>query len=293
MRSMSGRDAFGNEQGEDSLGAMGWTHEPSEDGTTGPDDGRAADPAPVVTGGADAGPGWAPGPTGRSAPPAGAREPVRGGVVIGLVVLALVGAGVAQLVAQVSGGVDEVRRVISTVRPQTSPAPAGEPQRAPGAAAPSTPAAGGPDSPPAGFGTGSLLLRANFARAMTALRREGARASSIRVAADRIDASIVTTQGRAKQVQYRWDGSIMRFGDPRSGTTLTGTFALADLDRRAAFRLARSAAGRAKRSPSSVDYLVALDVIGSGDPTRWVIFLKNGRGRYVADAHGRITRTLE
>ena len=55
--------------------------------------------------------------------------------------------------------------------------------------------------------------------------------------------------------------------------------------------MARSAAERSKKTPASIDYLVALGP-GPGGAQNWTVFLKNGGGSYFADAQGTITRRL-
>ena len=91
-----------------------------------------------------------------------------------------------------------------------------------------------------------------------------------------------------KQVQVTWQGKLTRLGPatPTGGPT-PGLIRLDTIVRAAPFRLARSAARRSRRSPSSVDYAVAIDIAGV---QRWSVFLKDGGGRYVGDREGRITR---
>lgn len=252
---MAERDAFGNEIGESATV-----------GTT-PSGLPAPAPAPVPPEPAPL-PHYGPGPGPRLA-----RRLLP--IVLSLAILGGVGAVVASIGSVVSHRVGEVRRAISTglsqiTVPTTVPSPAA------------------PAAPPVGFGRRSLLLRANFATALRRLRQEGARLRSLRVAPDRIDASLLTRDGRMKQVQITSRGEVRRFGTSGPSFSTTGTFPLAGLERAAPFRLARSAAGRAKRAPSAVDYLVAIDV---GDGQGWTVILKGG-GQYLADHAGRITRRI-
>lgn len=145
-----------------------------------------------------------------------------------------------------------------------------------------------PKTPPTGLGSGSLLVRANFANALDILRPEGSHLRSLRVAPDRIDASIVTTDGYMKQVQVTYDGRLQRFSRVGPGFPLTGSFTVDGLVRAAPFRLARAATARAGRTPAAVDYLVAISL---GTEQGWTIILKGG-GQYLADHRGRIRRRL-
>ncbi|MCW2997344.1 MAG: hypothetical protein JWN65_893 [Solirubrobacterales bacterium] len=114
---------------------------------------------------------------------------------------------------------------------------------------------------------------------------------SLRVAADRIDASIVSSIGRMKQVQVTWNGELRRFSESAPGFSRAGTFLIAALKRTAPFRLARSAAGRSAKAPSSIDYLVTVS-FGPSSEHGWTVIMKNGGGQFLADAKGKITRRI-
>ena len=60
--------------------------------------------------------------------------------------------------------------------------------------------------------------------------------------------------------------------------------------RSAPSRLARQAASRAGKQPSSVDYMVALQL--GAENQAWTVVLKNGGGQFLADRTGRITRKI-
>lgn len=222
-----------------------------------------------------------------AAPPRGPRTPrtppgpraIRA-LVAGVAVLVAVGLGISLVALSDSSTVarpgDALRRSISSgVARLTVPKVPEAPAR--------------PRTPPAGFARGSLLLRANFAKALAILRPEGSRLRTLRVAPDRIDASIVTAKGAMKQVQVTWEGRLQVFSTSGPGFPLAGTFTIDQLARAAPFRLAASAVERAGRTPASVDYMVAL-----GLPTAqgWTVVLKNGGGQYIADHGGRITRRI-
>ncbi|MCW3014153.1 MAG: hypothetical protein JWO02_1245, partial [Solirubrobacterales bacterium] len=204
-------------------------------------------------------------------------------IAIPLAIFGAVGLTIFSVGSNVSHSVNDVRRAISTsIDSITVPA-------IPTPESPSSPRA--PAVAPVGFGTGSLLLKSNFAKALTVLRGEGSRLRSLRVAPERIDASIVTSGGRMKQVQVTSQGKLQRFSTSGPGFSRAGTFPIDGLKRAAPFRLSRSAAGRSKRTASSVDYVVAITV-GVGHAQGWTVILKNGGGQYLADANGKITRKI-
>lgn len=195
----------------------------------------------------------------------------------------------ASLFAFSSGTSDVVRSVKSVI---TTPANSSDkPDDGPIL----TPGPDGEEVPverPAGFAAGSLLLKTNFNRGLRRLRTQGSRLASLRVAADRIDASIATRDGRRKQVQVDWKGNVKVFSTSGPGFGQVNTFLIRDVFRAAPFRLSRSAAGRAKRPPESVDYLVAFHFSGLSLPgVTWSAFIKNGH-QYSADSRGRITRQI-
>jgi hypothetical protein len=304
---MGERDAFGNEKGADTFVGLGWTS-----------DARTSAPAPAAPA---VGAGSVPPPPARSSLPPRAASALGAGVgaasaneafgelsdgpaappsatparppgiarrkrrfsglrLVGLlfriatpiVVLAII----VGSVVSVSSEVDDVRRAISTgVGGITTPATTGE---GPAAAA------------PVGLGKGSLLKAGNFAKALQILRAEGSRARSVRVAPERLDATLVTASGFIRQVQVTWQGERKRSSQTGPGFTQAGTFPIAGLDIRAPARLTRSAAGRAKRSASSVDSLVAISL--GPEQQGWTVILKDGGGQYLADPGGRITRRI-
>lgn len=285
---MAERDAFGNEKDDDPVAGMGWS--------SGPPTPEAVDPiAPMAGAGLKSPRESALAATSESPamsagipedPSADVLATVRtvGRVVRLAAVLVVFGVVVSTIVSiggKVSDGVDEARRAITGFDGTTFPA----------IPVPEAGAPGSDGSPPAGFGARSLLLEPNFARALTILRREGPRLRSLRVAPDRLDASIVTASGRMKQVQVTWEHRLRRFGEAIPGFSQAGTFAINSVERGAPFRLARSAAGRAQKAASSIDYLVALGTGADGAPG-WTIFVKEGGGQYIADAQGNITRKI-
>ena len=70
-----------------------------------------------------------------------------------------------------------------------------------------------PGEAPVGLGRGSLLLPAAFERAVTRLRGGGYKGlTNLRVAPERIDASLITRGGSLRHVQIAPDGALRTFG---------------------------------------------------------------------------------
>ena len=144
--------------------------------------------------------------------------------------------------------------------------------------------------PPTGLSSNSMLTRRNFSRAMARLRRSGlGRMRTMSVRPERIDAQLLTKGGSLRSVQIKYDDpEINDFGAGGGGFSHLETIPFARIDNGAPQRLARSAAGRAEKPVSQVDYVVLLSF--AGKPI-WSGFMKNGR-QYIANAHGRITRSI-
>jgi len=285
---MADRDAFGNEKNEDPLAGL-------SDATNVSVGGGFPEPPSSIFGsdtGAPKSPFDLPPPA--TATPYTATDVMAIGKVVGfvfkvglpLLIFGAVGYSIFSIGNDVSNDVRKAFGTAFTI--PTTPASTGEAPGSPSPLPSSTPST--PSTPPVGLGKGSLLKAANFTAAVRRLQTEGARARSVRVAADRIDASIVTTTGRAKQVQVTSAGDMQVFGPATLGASLSGTFVLADLVRSAPSRLARQAASRAGKQPSSVDYMVALQL--GAENQAWTVVLKNGGGQFLADRTGRITRKI-
>ena len=111
--------------------------------------------------------------------------------------------------------------------------------------------------PARGLSVTSLLRPAAFGKAMNRLRTGGyGRLTNLRVAPDRIDASMLTKDGRLRQVQVVPGGAVRVLGTSPTGFAGARTMALKGINRSAPSRLTRSAAGRLKQPASRVDYLV-------------------------------------
>jgi hypothetical protein len=143
-----------------------------------------------------------------------------------------------------------------------------------------------PEQPAATGVTGdSLVRRANFEAAMATLSNSGlGRPLTMRVAPDRIDATLLARGGRLHQVQITPDGELRELA--ASDGPRARTIAYAAIDATAPERLVR--AGATKQAPArSINYLV----LSAGPPPTWGAYFKGGR-IVLGDAHGRIRRVL-
>jgi len=140
---------------------------------------------------------------------------------------------------------------------------------------------------PVGFGEGSLMRPAAVKSALAQLNADEVRLTNLRLAPERIDATLLTTEGRLRHVQIKPGGKLERFGtDGSEGFDKTPTIRFAALRPGAPLRLARRGAKELGVPVSSVQYAVPLD---SGDGVRWVVYFK--RGQYViGNAAGRFQR---
>jgi hypothetical protein len=193
-------------------------------------------------------------------PPARVARPRRrhGGGLAGLLVLAAV-VGAVGLVG--NAAVEHGGSVIDGIAPQE--------------AAP----------PPTGVQGRSLIRRANFATALKTLQDAGVgRPVMLRVAADRIDATVV--KGRTRhQIQLTADGELRELGSGAPAGT-RGTVAYGAIDPAAPERITRAGAN-AKHPPRSIDYVL----FTVGPPTTWGAYFKRGR-IVIGDPHGRPQRVI-
>ena len=255
---MAEKDAFGRDQGEDPLAAMGWDDSAvvSEPGAV------ATAPPPAHERAVGVAPGALPGaPRG----PRLARALVA--VVTVFAFLALVGAIlVPRIVDAVQSLGDELED-----RPFV-PKGADEPDA----------------TPPAGLQRGSLLRRENLVPALRRLeeRSGGGRVRLLRIASDRIDAQVITAKARLRNIQHRFTGETEVLSDTSSpGMSTRATFAWSEVNALAPRRITQ----RTTRGTSSreLSYLVLLD---AGE-LRWSAFLADGTG-FTATADGRGVRRI-
>jgi hypothetical protein len=144
----------------------------------------------------------------------------------------------------------------------------------------------GAAQPPSGLQRASLIRRANFAEAMATLRRADlGRPATLRVAPDRIDATLVAPRGRLNQVQIGFDGALSRFGT-NSGVQ-QATLRFDRIDAAAPERLVRRAAARTDHAAGDINYLV----LGTGPGLPWGAYFKDGT-IVQGDARGRPRRVL-
>jgi hypothetical protein len=138
-------------------------------------------------------------------------------------------------------------------------------------------------APPTGITGESLIRRANFADAVGTLAGSGlGRPLTMRVAPDRIDATLIAKDGRMHQIQITPDGELKELASSEGAPGQTIPYKA--IDPSAPERLVR--AGATKTVPAGrIDYLV----ITAGP--QWAAYYKGGR-IVIGDAHGRKQRVL-
>ncbi len=142
---------------------------------------------------------------------------------------------------------------------------------------------------PTGLGARSLLRPAAFERALADLRgREIGRLQSLRVAPERINATLLTRRGTLVSVQLQPGGKFQRFSESGSGFAGLATIPYGKLDPTAPQRLVRAAAERLGRPVSRIDYLVP--TLSSGELT-WGAYFTGG-AIFLANARGKIFRRI-
>jgi hypothetical protein len=266
-------DAFGREIGEDTLAPwrQGSTALPPQPAADEPRR-QAAAPAAVTAGdplGAATAPPAAPPPRPRAhAPAAGFRPPRRRrrrGVRF-VILLAILWGGF-NLVGTLADKVEDASREI-TIPGLRPPTPADE---------------------PTGLAAGSLLRPTAFQRAMADFRRRDiGRIQSLRVAPERINASLLTPKGTLVSVQVSSGGEFQRFSESGAGFGGLETIPYRRLDPRVPQRLTRAAAERLGKPVSQINYLVPS--LTQGEIT-WGAYFKSGE-IFIADARGRIIRRI-
>ena len=139
---------------------------------------------------------------------------------------------------------------------------------------------------PTGLQDTSLILRANFADALATLRKSGlGRPFSLRLAPDRIDATLIGEGGRMHQVQVDAEGELRELGS--SAGPARRTIAFSRIDPAAPERLVRGGAERAGVRARRIDYLV----LSAVQPQSWSAHFKGGKIVF-GDARGRAQRVL-
>jgi hypothetical protein len=254
LASVPEHDAFGRPVDEDPLAALRGATEPAPEPSS-----AAAQPSSAATEPAP------PPPSPATAPAAFVRPRRRPGpgIIVVLVVVLLVAGSVPALVA-IGGDVGD--RIEELLPPEV---------RIEGAA-----------QPPRGLQRASMIRRANFAAAMETLERARlGRPATLRVAAERIDATLVVGRRRMNQVQIGFDGELRRVGT--SAGAPQATIGYGRIDPAAPERLVRRAAARTKHAPGGIDYLV----LSTGPGLPWGAYFKDGT-IVQGDARGRPRRVL-
>jgi hypothetical protein len=210
----------------------------------------------------------------------GVARMIRALIVI-VIVFAVLGGIISTLVDEGVDRADRFLRDFETPDVQV-PAVPGSDERSPSGREQAT-------LPARGLSFNSLLRPAAFGRAMRRLRTGGyGRLSNLRVAPDRIDATMLTKDGRLRMLQIVPGGRVRVLQTSPGGFTGAPTMALKAIDPGAPYRLTRSAAGRLEQPASRVDYLVLSDFAGA---RQWNAYFKGGQ-IFSADARGRINRRV-
>jgi len=312
---MGDRDAFGREKDENSLEGMGWssgggasTPPPVPQPVPRPEPARESLPGMVADVAHEGVPGThAPPPTAFPDRPTFSSAPRRSGgglgglsmlfrlfrglIPLAIIVALIAGAGGALIDTATDKATDAIESAtedlsITTETPAEPVTPGAEAE----AQAPAAPKPSAPAQPPAGLKSGSLLRQQQFGAAMRKLRTGGyGRLTNLRVAPERIDATLVTKGGRLRNIQFQPGGTVRDFGTTGPGFGRTSTMSIADINSAAPSRLAASAAGRLKVPATRVNYLVYS--LAFGPDARWYVYFKSGE-IFAADARGRISRRI-
>jgi hypothetical protein len=250
---MSDRDAFGREKGEDSLAGMGWK---SSAGSATPKAATTPAPAkPTMTAGDlppdGPAPAWTPGPRRSSV-----RRRRRGavGVIVPLFVIGFIALAIGGTITAFNAGSDALDGIASRIDSATD-----------GTATPST------------ARTGASLMNRKALKAALAKLPQG-QIELLRLAPDRLNANVIV-DGRMHVVQVSAGGDVSDITTPA-----TGRDAPIAVNTAAPMRIARTAAKRAGRRPSDVDYLVLIHILGKD---QWQLYFKDDALHYAASANGK------
>jgi hypothetical protein len=253
MRRVPEYDAFGREIGEDPL--QSWRQ---ESGALPPQ------PAPVAPQRPE--PAQEPPSRVRFAPGPRPRKRRRGGRIFLLLLFLWIGFNV---ISGIAGKVDEVARTIKVPSPNLTPPRAAD--------------------PPAGLEPRSLLRPAAFQRAIAQIRRRGGgKLQHLRVAPERILATLITSRGTLVTVEVSATDGYRSVSESGSGFSASDTVPFAKLDARVPQKLTRAAADRLGSPVGAINYLVPS--LSDGKVV-WGAYFKTG-AIFLADARGRITSRI-
>jgi hypothetical protein len=196
------------------------------------------------------------------------RSAGRGCLVALIVLLAVGGALVAGIVGAVNSV--DIKGTVDSIK----------------SAVPETPQT--PEPAPKGLGTGSLVRQKNFADALAKIAgSEGGRLTTLRLAPERIDATLLTKDGRLRIVQVKPGGKLEQLGsDSGPGFDQTSTIPYSRLSVSAPQRLARRGAKEIGVPVSTLQYLVPTSFSGK---VTWAAYFEHGR-YVIGDSRGRFDR---
>jgi hypothetical protein len=256
------RDAFGREKGEDPLAGLGWSSSMGAPATP-----KAAPaPAQPTVGAGDLppngpAPAWTPGPrqsyTRR-------RRRSAFGVIVPLFIIGIVAVGIGGAVTAFNAGSDALDGITSSIESATSDS--------------TTTTTTTSRTPSAGT---SLMNRKALKAALAKLPQ--GEIELLRLAPDRLNANVIV-DGQMHVVQVTAGGDVSDISTPA-----TGRGAPIEVNAAAPMRIARTAAKRAGRRPSDVDYLVLIHILGKDE---WQLYFKDDALHYAASANGKHVRKV-
>jgi hypothetical protein len=267
---MGERDAFGREKGEDSLAGLGWssstggpTPTPTPVTPT-PKPASVSTPSPTMTAGepltggaggsGGSAPAWTPGP---QASYTRRRRRRARGVIVPLVILGFVALGIGGATTAFNAGNDALNNFSDSIEQAT---------KNDSAASASTPSAAGT----------TLMQSAALKTALAKL--PAGDLQLLRLAPDRINANVIV-KGKLHVVQVSAGGEVNDVSTPATGGG-TGTIKVNSV---APSRIIKTATKRTGRRPSTVNYLVLIDIGGKDE---WQLYFDDG-AHFSAGANGK------
>ncbi len=267
---MAERDAFGREIDDDSLKNLGWgtSDTPSAPPVPAPPPTPMAPPVntPITSSRDFGGGGTNTLPTSLPNIPGGRRRSGGSGLgkIVGLlIVFGILGAVAAAVIPAVNSVKDTVNSVTNSFSVPSVSVPGIAVENgttsitetdAPGEQKPAT--------PPKGLQPRSMLRADALARTLPALRKIGANAQTVRIDAERINATIVTATNKQRIAQIDWAGTSNVVKVPVAPPAALGRFSLSSLSSKAPSRAVARACALLKRPATQVNYLVVSKILG-------------------------------